>query len=86
MDWAYILVIFLAVLFAIFLIVAIILGVLLIKITRQIKSTAASAERTIQSLENSAETFKRAALPAMVAKGIIGQVMKRSKQKDAADE
>ncbi len=83
MDWAQILVILLAALFAIFLIVAIILAVLLIKITRQIKSAAASAERTVQAIEGSVNTFNKEALPMMVAKGIIGQVAKRSKKKEA---
>lgn len=81
MDWAQILVIMLAVLFALFLIVAIIIGVLIIKVTRQIKSAASSAERTVHALEGSVNAFNKTALPLMVTKGIISQLAKRSKSK-----
>ena len=81
MDWAQILVILLAALFAIFLAVAIALAVLLIKITRQIKSAADSAERTVAALEGSVRTFNKSALPLMVAKGIVGQAVKLSRSK-----
>lgn len=86
MDWAQILVITLAVLFAIFLIVAIVLAVLLIKVTRQIKSAAASAERTVQALEGSVGAFNKTALPLMITKGIVAQITKRSKRKTRKGE
>ena len=81
MDWAQVLIILLAILFAVFLVVAIALAILLIKISRQIKSTAASAERTVNALESSVRTFNKSALPLAVTKGIIQQVMKRTKTK-----
>lgn len=80
MDWAQILVILLAVLFAVFLVMAIALAVLLLKVTRQIKAAAASAERTVEALEGSVKTFNRAALPMMITKGVISQIMKQSKK------
>lgn len=81
MDWAYILVLLLSVLLAIFLIIAIILGVYLIKITRQIKSAAASAERTMQAIEGSVSTLNKAALPLMFTKGIVNQVVNLKRKK-----
>ncbi len=81
MDWAQILVILLSVLFTIFLVVAIVIGVLIIKVTRQIKSAADSAERTVHALEGSVNAFNKTALPLMVTKGIISQITKRSKSK-----
>lgn len=84
MDWAQVLVIVLAVLFSIFLIVAIAIGVMLLKVTRQIKSAAASAERTVQALEGSVQTFTKTALPMMVTRGIIGQVKKAIVKKKGA--
>jgi len=87
MDWAQILVITLALLFTVFLIVAIALAVVLLKVTKQIKATATRAERTVHALEESVSTFRKAALPLMVTKGILSQVMKRSrKKKNARDE
>lgn len=86
MDWAQILVIMLAILFAIFLAVAIALAVLLLKISRQIKATAASAERTVKALEGSVKTFNKSALPLMITKGIINQVVKRSRTKNKAQK
>lgn len=86
MDWAQILVILLAVLFAIFLIVAIALAIIIIKISRQIKSATASAERTVAALEGSVKAFNKSALPIMMTKGIIGQMMKRSRKQKGKQE
>lgn len=82
MDWAQLLVIMLAVLFAIFLVVAIALAVMLLKVSRQIKSATASAERTVHALEGSVKSFNKTALPLMMTKTIVNQVMKRSKKRD----
>ena len=71
MDWAQILVIVLAVLFTVFLILAISLAILLVRITRQIKEVTASAERTVHAIEGSVTTFNRAALPFMMARKVI---------------
>ena len=86
MDWAQILVILLAVLFAVFLIVAIALAILIMKISRQIKSAAASAERTVAALEGSVNAFNKTALPLMMTKGIMSQLLKRSKKKKSKQE
>lgn len=88
MDWAQILVILLAVLFAIFLTIVVILAVLLVSITRQIKAATASAQRTMVALEDATNQFSRAALPLMITKKIINQVIKTSKKKERrqADE
>ena len=82
MEWAQILVIILAILFSVFLIVAIVVAVLILRVTRQIKTAAASAERTVHALENSVGAFSKSALPLMVTKGIISQIMKVSRKKE----
>lgn len=81
MDWAQILVFTLAILFAIFLAIAITLLALLVSITRQIKAAAASAERAVSSIEDSVASFSKAAIPMMLARGVISQVFKASKKK-----
>ena len=82
MDWAQIIVILLAILFAIFLILAIALVVVILSITRQIKAATATAERTIHALEGSVANFNRVALPLTLAKGVFGQFMKKSPKKE----
>jgi uncharacterized protein YoxC len=81
MDWAQILVIVLAVLFAFFLLAATVLAVLLIKVTRQIKEVSASAERTVHAIEGSMNAINKSALPLIVAKKIVEQVSKKSQNK-----
>jgi hypothetical protein len=82
MDWAQILVIILAILFAIFLILAITLAVLIITVTRQIKAAAASAERTVSALEGSVAQFNKVALPMTIIRKIVAQAIKTSKRKE----
>ena len=90
MDWAQILVIILAILFAIFLFLAIVLAVFLVMITRQIKAATASASRTMSVIEDSVQKANKAALPMMIAKGIFKQVRKKSpriaKQKEVDEQ
>ena len=87
MDWAQILVYLLAVLFSIFLVLAIMLTIVLLQVTRQIKSAAASAEETLHTLEKSVSTFNRTAVPLMMTKSVINQVMKYAqKDKKSKDE
>ncbi len=80
MDWAQILVFILAGFFAIFLLLAIFLAALLIKITQQIKVAASSAERTVSAIEGAVAGLSKASLPLSVIRTILTQVMKhRSK-------
>lgn len=81
MDWAQILVITLAVLFSIFLIVAIALVVMILKVTMQMRAMATGAERTLHALEGSVGAFRRTALPLVIAKGIVSHLTKQSKKK-----
>lgn len=81
MDWAQILVYLLAILFSVFLVLAILLMVVLLQVTRQIRSAAESAEKTLHTLESSVSTFNRTAVPLMMTKSVINQVMKYA-QKD----
>lgn len=82
MDWAQILVYVLAILFAIFLVFAIFLAVLLLKVTKEIKTTTESAGRAVHAIENSVTTLQKTALPLMVTKTVIGQLMKQTRRSD----
>lgn len=82
MDWAQILVFILAILFAIFLIVAIALAVVIISITKQLKAAASSAERTIHAIEGSVANLSKMALPLTLARGVLGQLLKKPRKKN----
>jgi len=79
MDWAQILVVILAIVLAIFLILAIALVVVLLKITKQIKSIAATAERTVQQFEKSATNISKFSSPMMLLRLAKSKLNKRSK-------
>jgi hypothetical protein len=81
MDWAQILVIILAIFFAIFLFLAIALAVLLIKITRQIKVAAASAERTVAAIEGAVAGLSKTSLPLTLLRTGLKRVMKTRSKK-----
>lgn len=76
MDWAQILVIILAVVLAIFLILAIILVALLIKVTQQIKSVTASAQRTVEHFEHAAAGVTKVTSPLVLLRTVLKQVKK----------
>lgn len=76
MDWAHIIVIILAIFLGIFLLLAIGLLVLLIKVTRQIKSVTTSAERTAQAIEGSVETLNKFTSPLMISRMVSKQLKK----------
>ena len=80
-DWAQILVIILSTFLAIFLIVGIILAVMLVRLTRQIRTIAAVAERTMEGFERAARNVRLAAVPTM----ILGKVMKFIKKEKHHD-
>lgn len=68
-----ILVILLSSFLALFLFIGIVLAVLLIRITRQIKRVTDSAERTATSIEHVVSGAEKIATPAMVAKLVLSQ-------------
>jgi len=76
MEWAQILVIILAIFLAIFLLLAVILVALLIKVTQQIKSVAASAERTAHNIEGRVSTASKLTTPLT----LVRMFMKRTKE------
>ena len=85
---AEILVIILSAALAIFLALVIVLAILLIRITKQIKSIANSAERTVQSVENATSKFNKLATPAIllnVASMIAKKTVKMSKSHKAKE-
>lgn len=75
-DWAQILVVILSIFLALFLIVGIVLGLMLVRLTRQIRTIAAVAGRTVEGLERAAHNARFAAVPAM----IFAKVMKTMKK------
>ena len=80
MDWAQVLVIILSVALAIFLILAIMLTALLIRVTVQIKSITSAAERTALKFESVAENAARFATP-MAVFNIVSKFIKKNKSK-----
>lgn len=74
-----ILVIILSVALAVFLILAIALMILLLRISRQIKHITDSAERTINSAENTMSKIGRFTSPALAGKMVMGLVTKQRK-------
>ncbi|HSW81590.1 MAG TPA: hypothetical protein VLG40_04290 [Candidatus Saccharimonas sp.] len=83
-----ILVIFLSVALALFLVLAIILVIYLIVIAKRIKEVAETAERTVAHFEGLAAMVSKAAAPAVVSKFVIdtlGRFMKRN-NKNEEDE
>lgn len=68
MEWAQVLVIILSVFLALFLFLSTILVVLLIKVTRQIKTVAGAAERTALKFENTASNIATFTSPVALAK------------------
>lgn len=75
-----ILVIILSTFLAIFLLIGIILAVLLVRVTRQIKRVTSSAERTVSGLEGVVANVGKFSSPALLAKMVLKQVNKRRKK------
>jgi len=80
MDWAQVLVIILSVVLAIFLIFAIVLTALLIRVTVQIKSITGAAERAALKFESVAENAARFATP-MAVFNMVSKFIKKNKSK-----
>lgn len=65
---------------ALFLLIGIVLAVLLVRVTQQIKRVTTSAERTVSGLETAIAGVNKVATPAMIAKLLFEQVNKRRKK------
>lgn len=78
MDWAYIFVIILAVLLAVFLVVAGVLVVMFVRVTRQIQHLTGSAHSTVRSLRRAADQVKSGAQVATLL-GVIKKAIQRHK-------
>ena len=76
MDWAQVLVVILGILFAIFWTAAITLAVIVIRLTKKIRTITASAERALHSVEGAASKSAMAALPISIISRIIRQLRK----------
>jgi len=82
MDAMEILVIILSVFLAVFLLAGIILTILLIRITRQIRRVTTSAEKTALNIENVTTTFAKVSSPMVVAKIVAEQFKKYRNPKE----
>jgi len=80
MDWFQILVIILSVFLAVFLILGIILIAMIIKVTKQVKSIASTAERAAAKIEGVARNIGAATSPMLIAK-IVRSFIKGKRKK-----
>ena len=81
-----VLVIFLSVALAIFLVLGIILIIYLIVIAQKIKQVADSAERTVSHFEGVMATLQRAAAPAVITNFVMDTVAKFTKTRNKKEE
>lgn len=79
MDWAQILVIILGVLFAIFLTVAIVLAVFVVRLTKKIRTITVAAERALHGVEGIASKSAMAVLPVTILSRIVRQIIGKGK-------
>jgi hypothetical protein len=85
MSASEILVIFLSVALAVFLVLGIVLAIYLIIIAQKIKRVADTAERTIENVEGIVSMMRKAAAPAMISNFVMDTVAKftrRNKSKE----
>lgn len=80
MDAMQVLVIILASFLALFLLLAIALTVMLIKVTRQIKSVTTTAQSAAEHINSLAAGVSKVASPALIAKLVLEQVNKVFKE------
>ena len=74
-----ILVVILSTFLAIFLLVGIVLTVLLVRVTQQIKRITGTAERTASSIESAVTNFTKVSSPLVIAKMVKDEFNKRRK-------
>lgn len=75
-----ILVIILSIFLALFLLVGIVLIVLLVKVTKQIKRVTTSAERTVSGIESVIGNVSKVTSPTLLAGTIMKQIKKARKK------
>lgn len=85
MDWAQILVIILSAFLALFLLLGVVLLVLLIRLTQQIRMITATAQRTASGLEKALSQISRLGTSSFVMKTLFKQAqrMKRKSKKES---
>jgi uncharacterized membrane protein len=79
MDWAQVLVIILSTFLAIFLLLAIVLTILLIKVTRQIKAVTGSALKTAEGFQKAIASFTTVTSPLLLFKTLMKYVKTHKK-------
>lgn len=78
MDWAQILVIILAIFLALFLLLGVILLAILIRLTKQIRTVTASAERTVRGVERAVASVRNIVGP-LGAVRLVKKVLRKKK-------
>lgn len=81
MDWAQVLVIILSAFLAVFLLLGIVLAILLIRLTQQIRAVTSSAERTARGMESFVGSLTKLSTPLMAMRVIGRQIKKFKKRK-----
>ena len=79
MSASEILVIILSIFLALFLLVGIILTVLLIKVTKQIKTVTSTAQSAVVNIANITATVGKVTSPALIMKLVTSQIKKMKK-------
>lgn len=82
MDWAQILVIILAIFLGLLVLSGIVLVVVFIRLTHQIKAVANNAERAARNIENAVHNFSKTTSPLVAVRMIIKRLKKRKKHQE----
>ncbi len=79
MDWAQVLVIILSIFLGVFLLLAIALTAMLIKVTKQIRTVTDSAQRTAEHIEKAVSGVSRTISPMLIMR-MVTKFMKKTKK------
>jgi cell shape-determining protein MreC len=79
MDWAQILVIILAIFLGLLVLSGVVLVIVFIRLTHQIKDVANNAERAAKNIENAVHSFSQTTSPLVAVRMIIKRLKKRKK-------
>lgn len=82
MEWAQILVIFLSIFLGLLLLSGIVLVIMLIRLTHQIKAVTDNAERAAKNIENALHSFSKTTSPLVALRMIINRLKKHKKKQE----
>jgi cell shape-determining protein MreC len=82
MDWAQILVIILSIFLGLLVLSAVVLVVMFIRLTHQIKSVADNTERAMRNIEDAVHSFSKTSSSLAALKMIFKRLKKRKKKQE----